>query len=77
MKALRVPIELPLGYWHVSAPDLAALPRDCTAHSWSLPGLDGREIGRDFGEDSNVCEGGDSEDSNYMDSSYGWSATHF
>lgn len=72
MKALRVPIELPLGYRQVPAPDLSALPRGCTAHLRSLPGLEGREIGRDFGEDSNVCEGGDSEDSNYIDSSYGW-----
>lgn len=35
MKALRVPIELRLGFWHVPAPDLGALPRDCTPPLWS------------------------------------------
>lgn len=72
MKALRVRIELPLGYWQVPAPDLAALLRDCTAHPWSLPGLEGRESGRDSGEDSE-----DSEDSNCIELSCGWLATHF
>lgn len=41
-----------------------------------VPDLEGCGVGRDFGKDSNVCESRDTEDSNYIDPSYGWSATH-